>query len=89
MKEKNESNFLRLMGFAENYKCLTYISLLLSGVSSALALLPFYYIWKIIKEVLEVMPNFENAADIVKNGIFAVVYDDLHCLIDVLTHKCI
>jgi ATP-binding cassette subfamily B protein len=46
-----------------NYPCLTYISLLLSGVSSALALLPFYYIWKIIKEVLEVMPNFENAED--------------------------
>ena len=88
MKEKNESNFLRLMGFAENYKCLTYISLLLSGVSSALALLPFYYIWKIIKEVLEVMPNFENAAGIVKNGIFAVVFAVLSMIIYIASLMC-
>ena len=88
MKEKNESNFLRLMGFAENYKCLTYISLLLSGVSSALALLPFYYIWKIIKEVLAVMPNFENAADIVKNGIFAVVFAALSMMIYIASLMC-
>ena len=88
MKEKNESNFLRLMGFAENYKCLTYISLLLSGVSSALALLPFYYIWKIIKEVLEVMPNFENAAGIVKNGVIAVVFAVLSMIIYIASLMC-
>lgn len=88
MKEKNESNFLRLMGFAEKYKCLTYISLLLSGVSSALALLPFYYIWKIIKEVLEVMPNFENAADIVKNGVIAVVFAVLSMIIYIASLMC-
>ena len=88
MKEKTSRIFLRLMGFAENYKCLTYISLLLSGVSSALALLPFYYIWKIIKEVLEVMPNFENAADIVKNGIFAVVFAALSMMIYIASLMC-
>lgn len=88
MKEKNESNFLRLMGFAENYKCLTYISLLLSGVSSALALLPFYYIWKIIKEVLEVMPNFENGAGIVKNGVNAVVFAVLSMIIYIASLMC-
>lgn len=88
MKEKNESNFLRLMGFAENYKCLTYISLLLSGVSSALALLPFYYIWKIIKEVLDVMPNFENATGIVKNGVTAVVFAALSMLIYIVALMC-
>lgn len=88
MKEKNESNFFRLMGFAEKYKCLTYISLLLSGVSSALALLPFYYIWKIIKEVLEVMPNFENAVGIVKNGVIAVVFAVLSMIIYIASLMC-
>ena len=88
MKEKNESNFLRLMGFAEKYKWLTYISLLLSGVSSALALLPFYYIWKIIKEVLEVMPNFENGASIVKNGVNAVVFAVLSMIIYIASLMC-
>ena len=58
MKEKKQSDFSRLMGYAGGYKYFTYASLVLSGISSALALVPFYYLWKIIKEVLEVMPNF-------------------------------
>ncbi len=88
MKEKKESNFSRLMDYAENYKYFTYISLVLSAVSSALALLPFYYIWKIIKEVLEVMPNFENAAGIVKNGVIAVVFAVLSMIIYIASLMC-
>lgn len=91
MKEKRsqkESNFSRLMDYAENYKYFTYISLVLSAVSSALALLPFYYIWKIIKEVLDVMPNFENATGIVKNGVTAVVFAALSMLIYIVALMC-
>lgn len=88
MKEKKESNFSRLMDYAENYKYFTYISLALSAVSSALALLPFYYIWKIIKEVLEVMPNFENAAGVVKNGVIAVVFAVLSMIIYIASLMC-
>lgn len=88
MKEKKESNFSRLMGYAKNYKYFTYTSLALSAVSSALALLPFYYIWKIIKEVLDVMPNFENATGIVKNGVTAVVFAVLSMLIYIAALMC-
>ena len=88
MKEKKESNFSRLMDYAENYRYFTYISLVLSAVSSALALLPFYYIWKIIKEVLDVMPNFENATGIVKNGATAVVFAALSMLIYIVALMC-
>lgn len=88
MKEKKESNFSRLIDYAENYRYFTYISLVLSAVSSALALLPFYYIWKIIKEVLEVMPNFENAAGIVKNGVIAVVFAVLSMIIYIASLMC-
>ena len=88
MKEKRESNFSRLMDYAENYRYFTYISLVLSAVSSALALLPFYYIWKIIKEVLDVMPNFENATGIVKNGVTAVVFAALSMLIYIVALMC-
>ena len=88
MKEKKESNFSRLMDYAENYRYFTYISLALSAVSSALALLPFYYIWKIIREVLDVMPNFENATGIVKNGVTAVVFAALSMLIYIVALMC-
>ena len=88
MKEKKISSFSRLMEFAENYKSFTYISLMLSAVSSVLALLPFYYIWKIIKEVLDVMPNFQNATGIVKNGAFAVIFALLSMLIYIAALLC-
>ena len=88
IERKKGIKFSRLMGFAENYKSFTYISLVLSAVSSVLALFPFYYIWKIIKEVLDVMPNFENATDIVKNGVFAVIFALLSMLIYIVALLC-
>jgi len=63
-----------LMKYAEKYKILTYISLLLSGISAIFALIPFVYIWKIIKEAIEVMPNFNNATSMVHNGWMAVIF---------------
>ena len=67
-------NLKELMKYSGKYKIFTYLSLILSGLSSILALLPFVYIWKIIKEVIEVMPNFQNATSIVHNGWLAVVF---------------
>lgn len=62
------------MKYSGKYKIFTYLSLILSGISSVLALIPFVYIWKIIKEVIEVMPNFQNATSIVHNGWMAVIF---------------
>ncbi len=71
MKNKN---LQELMKYSGKYKIFTYLSLILSGLSSILALIPFIYIWKIIKEVIEVMPNFQNATSIVHNGWMAVAF---------------
>ena len=71
MKNKN---LRELMKYSGKYKIFTYLSLILSGLSSILALIPFVYIWKIIKEVIEVMPNFQNATSIVHNGWMAVAF---------------
>ena len=71
MKNKN---LQELMKYSGKYKIFTYLSLILSGISSILALIPFVYIWKIIKEVIEVMPNFQNATNIIHNGWMAVIF---------------
>ena len=63
-----------LMKYAGKHRLLTYISLLLSGISAIFALIPFVYIWKIIKEAIEVMPNFENATSMIHNGWMAVIF---------------
>ena len=69
---KKQSDLSRLMGYAGNYKYLTYASGLLAGISAVTALVPFYCLWLIIKEVLEVAPDFSEAEHIVSNGWTAV-----------------
>lgn len=55
------------------HKYFTYASWFLSAISALIALLPFIYIWKIIKEVLDVAPNLSAATGLVHNGIMAMV----------------
>ena len=62
------------MWYAGNYKYLTYASGLLAGISAVTALVPFYCLWLIIKEVLEVAPDFSKAEHIVSNGWTAVAF---------------
>ena len=78
---KKQSNLSRLLSYAGRYRNFTYSSWILSAVSALIALVPFWYIWKIIKEVLEVSPNFSEAANIVSNGIWAVVFAFLSFLV--------
>lgn len=78
---KKQSNLSRLLSYAGRYRNFTYASWILSAVSALIALVPFWYIWKIIKEVLEVSPNFSDAANIVSNGIWAVFFAFLSFLV--------
>lgn len=71
---KKQSNLSRLMSYAGNHKYFTYASWILSGSSAVFALAPFYYLWKIIKEVLEVIPDFSKATSLVHNGWMAVIF---------------
>ena len=69
---KKQSNLSRLLSYAGRYRNFTYASWILSAVSALIALVPFWYIWKIIKEVLEVSPNFSEAVNIVSNALSRV-----------------
>lgn len=72
MKQKKTSPFQRLMTYAGNYKYLTYASMILAAVSAVIALIPFYEVWRIIKEILEVRPDFSQAVHIKTYGWYAV-----------------
>lgn len=71
---KKQSVLSRLMGYAGKHKYFTYASWVLAALSAFVALLPFIYIWKIVKEVLDVAPNFSEAVGLVKNGVMAMVF---------------
>ena len=81
MKEKKPSGFQRLMDYAGGHKVLTYLSFILSFISSLIALLPLIMIYNIIEEAIAVAPHFNNAKYIVSNGIWAVVFALLSMLI--------
>ncbi len=72
MKTKKQSAMSRLMDIAGNHKYFSYVSCVLAVISAWIALIPFYDIWQIIKEILEVRPNYEQATHITTYGWQAV-----------------
>lgn len=85
---KKQSNLSRLMGYAGKFKYLTYASWVLSAASSILALVPFWYIWKILKEVLSVAPDFGSAQNLPHCGLMAVIFAILSFLIYICALMC-
>lgn len=78
---KKQSNLSRLLSYAGGHKYFTYVSWILSAVSALTALVPFWYIWKIINEVLKTSPNFGSAANLTHYGIMAMAYAIISYLI--------
>lgn len=71
---KKQSNLSRLMQYAGGHKYLTYSSWILSALSALCALVPFVYIWQIIREVLNAAPDFGKAQNLTYYGWMAVLF---------------
>ena len=85
---KKNKNLSELMGYAGKHKYLTYSSLILSVISAVLALLPFVFIFFIIKEVIGVAPNYSQAVHVVHNGWMAVLFALIAILVNVGALMC-
>ena len=71
---KKQSNLSRLLDYAGTYRILTYLSWALAAAGALLALVPFGYIWRILREVIEVAPRYENAVHVTRYGWMAVAF---------------
>ena len=71
---KKQSNLSRLLDYAGTYRILTYLSWVLAAAGALLALVPFGYIWRILKEIIEVAPQYENAVHVTQYGWMAVAF---------------
>ena len=85
---KKPSNLQRLLGYAGNHKFLTYASWVLSALSALLALVPYWYIWQVIREVLAVAPDFSLAQNLVRNGWMAVLFAVIAVLVYIAALMC-
>ena len=71
---KKQSNLSRLLDYAGTYRILCYLSWVLAAAGALLALVPFWYIWRILREVIEVAPTYENAVHVTHYGWMAVAF---------------
>ena len=85
---KNQSDFSRLMGYAGGHRFFTYASWVLSAISALVALVPFLYIWMILRDVLEAAPNYAQAVDIPRYGWMAVLFAAVSYLIYICALLC-
>lgn len=71
----------RLFEYAGNYKYLSIASWVLATISAFIALVPFYFIWRLMKEVIRVAPDFDKAQHLSAYGWYAVGFAVLAMLI--------
>lgn len=85
---KKQSDLSRLMGYAGRHRYLTYASWVLAAVSALLALVPFLYIWMILRDVLAVAPDYAQAVNIPHYGWMAVLFAVLSYLVYIGALMC-
>lgn len=85
---KKQSDLSRLLGYAGKRKYFSYASWVLAALSALVALAPFYFIFNIIKEVIETTPNFGNAKNLTFNGWMAVLFAVIGYLLYVAALMC-
>ncbi|MEE0523373.1 MAG: ABC transporter ATP-binding protein [Lachnospira sp.] len=85
---KKQSDLSRLLGYAGKRKYFSYASWVLVALSALVALAPFYFIFNIIKEVIETTPDFGNSKNLIFNGWMAVLFAVIGYLLYIAALMC-
>lgn len=84
---KTSSSMKKLMEYAGSYRYLTYASYVLSAISALVALVPFWFIWNMIRRVLTA-PDIRQAEGLEHNGWMAVIFALLSMVIYIAALWC-
>ena len=68
MKEKKRNDLSALLGYAGNYKGLTFLGLALSAVAMALGMLPYICVWRAARSLIAVAPDWTRAEGVARYG---------------------
>ena len=68
MKEKKKSDVAVLLGYAGNYKGLTFTGLALSVAAMILGMAPYICIWLVARDLIAVAPNWTEATGVARYG---------------------
>ena len=70
--DEKQKPMQQLFVYAGGYRYLTMASWVLAVISAFMALVPFYFIWRLIQEVLRVAPDMGKAQNLSSYGWSAV-----------------
>lgn len=87
-KERKQKPIQRLFEYAGNYRYLAIASWVLAVISAFVALVPFYFIWCLIREVLRVAPDYASAENLSFCGWSAVGTAVLAMVIYIIALMC-
>ncbi len=84
---KTSSSMKKLMEYAGSYRYLTYASYVLSAISALVALVPFWFIWDMIRRVLTAQ-DIQQAEGLGHDGWMAVLFALLSMVIYIAALWC-
>lgn len=84
---KTSSSMKKLMEYAGSYRYLTYASYVLSAISALVALVPFWFIWDMIRRVLTA-PDIRQAEGLGYDGWMAVLFAILAMVVYIAALWC-
>lgn len=73
-QRKQPSTIRRLLAFAGKYKALTILGLILSGIAMALSVVPYLCIWFVLRDLLAVAPQWNEATGLFHYGKTAFLF---------------
>ncbi len=90
-KDKQPSALSQIIAYAGSSKPLLYLGCVLSGINALISLAPLFCVWFVLRDLIKVFPNFEQASDAYIWALLAVVFSIASLLVYfialLLTHK--
>ena len=74
MKQRKKSDVAILLGYAGNYKGLTFLGLALSAISMLLSMAPYICIWLAARDLIAVAPDWTRAQSVTDYGWLAFAF---------------
>ena len=71
---KKKSLLSELFEYGGNYKYLTILGMILSGISAVSAVIPVIFIWLCVSEIFKVWPNISLVQNIEQYGLLALIF---------------
>ena len=73
MNEKKKNNVAVLLEYAGSYKVLTFLGMLFSAIAMVAGMLPYICIWLVLRELINVAPEWSEAVNISRYGWMAFI----------------